>query len=130
MSAPVDRRSFAKTIAVAVAGAAIPAVAAQKTRRLKVGHTGITWGFNPADAEPAIKDVGSLGYHGYESFGNVLLWYPLAGRFLHPAPEEAVGDITTWKLQLACLVVAAIWIPAYLWMARERPLARTVFLER
>src|SRR3982751_321353 len=72
MSAPLDRRTFAKTLAVAVAGAAAPVLAAQKTRRLKVGHTGITWGFEPADAEGAIKDVASLGYHGYESFGNVL----------------------------------------------------------
>ena len=37
-----------------------------------MGHTGITWGFAPADAERAIADVASLGYHGYESFGNVL----------------------------------------------------------
>ncbi len=72
MSSPVDRRTFTKTIAVALAGAAVPVVNAQKTRRLKVGHTGITWGFSPADAEAAIKDVASLGYHGYESFGNVL----------------------------------------------------------
>jgi len=80
MSAPLDRRTFAKTIAVALAGAAVPAAAAQKTRRLKVGHTGITWGFSPADAEGAIKDVASLGYHGYESFGNVLeAWEPKGG---------------------------------------------------
>src|SRR5690349_7151478 len=80
MSAPLDRRTFAKTIGVAIAGAAVPAMAAQKTRRLKVGHTGITWGFSPADAEGAIKDVGSLGYHGYESFGNVLeAWEPKGG---------------------------------------------------
>lgn len=64
------------------------------------------------------------------SFGNVVLWYPLAGRLLHPPPEEALGDITTWKLQLACLLVAVVWVPLYLWIARERPLARTVFLER
>jgi len=72
MIAPIDRRTFAKTIAGALAGAAIPALSAQNTRRLKVGHTGITWGFSPADAEAAIKDVASLGFHGYESFGNVL----------------------------------------------------------
>ena len=35
---------------------------AQASKRLKVGHTGITWGFKPTDAEQAIKDVGSLGY--------------------------------------------------------------------
>src|SRR4051812_44013895 len=80
MSAPLDRRTFAKTIAVALAGAAVPAVAAQRTRGLKVGHPGIPWGFSPADAEGAIKDVGSLGYQGYESFGNVLeAWEPKGG---------------------------------------------------
>lgn len=53
--------------------AALPlAIQAQGQRRLKVGHTGITWGFKPEDAQQAIRDVASLGYHGYESFGNVL----------------------------------------------------------
>jgi inosose dehydratase len=72
MSTSVDRRTFTRTIAVALAGAALPTLHAQKARRLKVGHTGITWGFSPADAEVAIRDVAALGYHGYESFGNVL----------------------------------------------------------
>ena len=53
--------------------AALPlAIQAQGQRRLKVGHTGITWGFKPEDAQQAIRDVASLGYHGYESFGGVL----------------------------------------------------------
>src|SRR5204863_9249930 len=36
-------------------------------RRLKIGHTGITW----ADAEvlTAIKELGALGYEGFEPFG-------------------------------------------------------------
>jgi inosose dehydratase len=68
----VNRRQFASTLALAAAGAAVPAHQAQKPRRLKAGHTGITWGFSPADAERAVKDVASLGFHGYESFGNVL----------------------------------------------------------
>jgi inosose dehydratase len=72
-----DRRQFNKTLALGLAGAALPVTsnavsALQNTRRLKAGHTGITWGFNPADAERAIADVASLGFHGYESFGNVL----------------------------------------------------------
>ena len=48
-------------------------------KRLKVGHTGITWGFKPTDAEQAIKDVGSLGFAGYESFGNVLEYWDKQG---------------------------------------------------
>ena len=70
----VTRRTFTRSLALGAAAAALPggALQAQAGKRLKVGHTGITWGFKPTDAEQAIKDVGSLGFHGYESFGNVL----------------------------------------------------------
>jgi inosose dehydratase len=73
-----DRRQFvhtlAQTAALGVAGslAGGSIAGAAPTRKLKVGHTGITWGFKPADASNAIKDVAALGFHGYESFGNVL----------------------------------------------------------
>jgi inosose dehydratase len=72
METLLDRRTFTKTLTLGIAGAAVPALRAQPPRKLKVGHTGITWGFSPADAEKAIADVASLGFHGYESFGNVL----------------------------------------------------------
>jgi inosose dehydratase len=68
----MNRRTFTKTLALGLAATSVPGLGAQKPRKLKVGHTGITWGFSPADAERAIADVASLGYHGYESFGNVL----------------------------------------------------------
>jgi inosose dehydratase len=67
----INRRQFTAALACGLAGGSVPAFG-QRARTLKVGHTGITWGFSPADAERAIKDVASLGYHGYESFGNVL----------------------------------------------------------
>lgn len=66
----ISRRSFAKTLAACAAS--IPMLEAAPTRRLKIGHTGITWGFKPENAPDAIRDVSSLGYHGYESFGNIL----------------------------------------------------------
>jgi inosose dehydratase len=73
-SQAVGRRRFARTLLFGAAAAVLPAgtTSAQSRRRLKVGHTGITWGFKPSDASQAIKDVASLGFHGYESFGNVL----------------------------------------------------------
>jgi inosose dehydratase len=75
-----DRRTFTKMLAAGLAAASVPALGAQKPRRLKAGHTGITWGFSPADAERAIADVASLGFQGYESFGNVLeAWEPKGG---------------------------------------------------
>jgi inosose dehydratase len=77
-SSKIDRRRF-----LAGAGLALGAAArglAQPSRRLKIGHTGITWGFKPEDAANAIPDVGSLGYMGYETFGEVLeAWEPKGG---------------------------------------------------
>ena len=71
----LNRRDFTKALAFGIGAASLPVTslwAEQQARRLVVGHTGITWGFAPEDAEGAIRDVGSLGYHGFESFGNVL----------------------------------------------------------
>jgi inosose dehydratase len=76
MDTKLTRRTLLQTAAAPLLG--------QRARRLKVGHTGITWGFQPPDAEQAIKDVASLGYHGYESFGNVLeAWEPKGGLGQH-----------------------------------------------
>jgi inosose dehydratase len=85
----INRRQFTTTIAMGLAVSALGPLGAQaKTRRLAVGHTGITWGFKPADAEAAIRDVASLGFSGYESFGNILeAWEPRGGltTLLEPA---------------------------------------------
>ena len=77
----ITRRTFTRSLALGAAAAALPAGAllAVAGKRLKVGHTGITWGFKPTDAEQAIKDVGSLGFAGYESFGNVLEYWDKQG---------------------------------------------------
>jgi len=72
MQPTVDRRTFTKVLTAGVAGASLTGLGAERARRLQIGHTGITWGFSPVDAEGAIKDAASLGFHAYESFGNVL----------------------------------------------------------
>jgi inosose dehydratase len=81
MAIPVTRRTFTRSLALGAAAAALPGRALQALagKRLKVGHTGITWGFKPTDAEQAITDVGSLGFAGYESFGNVLEFWDKQG---------------------------------------------------
>src|SRR5438105_14862380 len=75
MSHQIDRRTF-----VSLAGVtALAAASAQPKRRLKIGHTGITWGFKPEDAAVAIHDVASLDYQGYETFGEVLVAWETKG---------------------------------------------------
>jgi inosose dehydratase len=74
MPSTIDRRAF-----LTQAGLLASAVFsfAQPKPRLKIGHTGITWGFKPDDAALAIHDVATLGYQGYETFGEVLeAWEP------------------------------------------------------
>lgn len=53
------------------------------------------------------------------SASNLALWYPLLGRHFFPKGVAAQRDIAEWKLQIACLLVAAIAIPAYVWLARN-----------
>ena len=77
-----NRREFSKAAGLGVGAAwlAGPLAQAATARRLKIGHTGITWGYRPENAEQAIKDAASLGYDGFETFGNVLeAWEPKGG---------------------------------------------------
>jgi inosose dehydratase len=78
MTTKINRRQFFSAVGLGL-GSAFHS-AAQPKRRLKIGHTGITWGFKPDDALNAIRDAGSLGYMGYETFGEVLeTWEPKGG---------------------------------------------------
>ena len=71
-SQTTSRRAFVKTLGAAVAAAGLPfeQAMAMKTRKVKIGHTGITW--RNSDVDQAIKDLGSLGFYGFETFGEVL----------------------------------------------------------
>ena len=73
----MNRRDFFKTGGAAIA--AFPAVSQAATRRLKIGHTCITWGTFPprggnpdSTLEPALKDISSQGFWGFETFPEVL----------------------------------------------------------
>jgi inosose dehydratase len=77
----LTRRGFAKTLAAG--GLSLRLLQAQEARRLKVGHTGITWQYKPTDAPQAIKDCGSLGYWGFESFGSILQYWESRGGLQH-----------------------------------------------
>jgi inosose dehydratase len=65
-----SRRDFCRTMGVGVGAALVTgcALAAEAPkRRLKIGHTGITW--PDAEVATAIKELGALGYEGFETFG-------------------------------------------------------------
>jgi membrane protease YdiL (CAAX protease family) len=51
---------------------------------------------------------------------NVLLWYPLVGQFLFPSGgHSSTGELSYWTLQIACLAIAIVALPIYLWMSRD-----------
>src|SRR5437870_3279120 len=69
----LHRRTFTQAML-----AAIPALGAAKPRRLRIGYTCITWGAFPrgpeasATLENALRDISSLGFHGFETFPEIL----------------------------------------------------------
>src|SRR5438309_2150107 len=73
--AAITRRDFSKTISAGLSAAVLTAAT---PRNLKIGHTCITWGTFPRGAEasatlePAVKDIATLGYNGFETFPEVL----------------------------------------------------------
>ena len=68
MSAILNRREFAQAAAGLGLWATLLKGAAD--RNIRIGHTGITWPNNQIDQ--AIRDIAGLGFHGLETFGNVL----------------------------------------------------------
>jgi inosose dehydratase len=64
-----NRREFVQSAASLGLWAAL-LEGAQRARNIRIGHTGITWSNNQIDQ--AIRDIAGLGFHGLETFGNVL----------------------------------------------------------
>jgi membrane protease YdiL (CAAX protease family) len=61
---------------------------------------------------------------------NTTLWYPFLGQFVFPADAGTrVAHLSTWSLHLGCLAAFAIFLPFYVWMARDRNVARRQALE-
>ena len=72
----LNRRDFTKTLAAGLGATA--ALTAAPERKLKIGHTCITWGSFPRNAESsatleaAVRDISSLGFWGFETFPEIL----------------------------------------------------------
>jgi inosose dehydratase len=100
LNAPLSRRRFAIQLGMAAAAAALPGMAmAERTRKVKVGYTGITWSNSQVDQ--AIKDVGGLGFYGFETFGQDIEKLDAEGGFeqkLHAARVPLISGYCTINL--------------------------------
>ena len=74
----MNRRAFSRAVAGGLGAAALAPLHGAESRRLKIGYTCITWGAFPrggeamATLEPAVRDISSLGFHGFETFPEIL----------------------------------------------------------
>jgi inosose dehydratase len=74
MAHTLTRRSFGKTVLAGLGAAALPLRAAE-ARKLKIGCTSLIWGGlprTPENLEPALRDMGTIGFWGFETFGSIL----------------------------------------------------------
>lgn len=84
----MNRRNFTVALAAGAGASATSRLLAQrgplpppKPRGIRIGHTGLTWPAGPDrhGIEQAIKDIGALGYHGFETFAETLDIYEKEG---------------------------------------------------
>jgi inosose dehydratase len=75
MANTLTRRAFGKTVLAGLGAAALPSWTAAEARKLKIGCTTLIWGGLPRTSEnlePALKDMATIGFHGFETFASIL----------------------------------------------------------
>jgi len=118
MTATLTRRAFTNTVIAGAAAAFAPLGAGAQSRRLKIGCTALIWGAvprTPDNLTAAVRDMASLGFHGFETFASIVhdldakgLLTPLLQA--HPIPLVSAYatvqllDTSTRKENLAQLV--------------------------
>ena len=78
----ITRREFAKTVAAGLGAAALQPLAAAQTRKLKIGCTALIFGAVPRTPEHltnAVRDMASVGFHGFETFASIVNDYDEKG---------------------------------------------------
>ena len=75
MTRTLSRRTFGKTVLAGLGAATSPLLRAAKSRNLEIGYTALIWGAVPRAPEnlaPAVADISSLGFSGFETFAAIL----------------------------------------------------------
>lgn len=84
MNTQSTRRDFIRTAGIASAATlAFPSLAHEElAKKSKIGATFILWGYGADDLEPSLSDMAKLGYHSFETFGQVIQeWEDKRGGF-------------------------------------------------
>ncbi len=114
----LDRRAFTRSVLAGLAAAAWPTSGAAQSRKLRIGCTALIWGALPRSPEnlaTAVRDMASLGFHGFETFASILYDMDVKGTLApllaqHPIPlisgyaTVQLIDASTRKENLAQLI--------------------------
>jgi inosose dehydratase len=92
MRRQLTRREFSLAAGFGLGALSLSSSQAAPARRLKIGHTGITW----RGPEAAISDIASLGYYGFEPFGNVLEQWETRGGMGAPLEQAKLPLISAY----------------------------------
>ena len=95
-----SRREFVKLSGMAGAASLIApnfAFEEAKKRKFKIGSTFILWGYGADSLEPALKDMSALGYHSFETFGQVIEeWETKRGGFSQVVQKHGVPIVSAF----------------------------------
>jgi len=95
-----NRREFVRLAGMAGTAALITpnlAFAEAKKRRFNIGSTFILWGYSADNLEPALKDMSALGYHSFETFGQVIEeWEKNRGGFSQVVQKYGVPVVSAF----------------------------------
>lgn len=95
----ITRRDFVK---IAAAGSAVSLVAPslafrEAAKKFDIGSTFILWGYGLDNLEPALQDMAKLGYHSFETFGNVIQdWEENRGGFSEVVAKHGVPIVSAF----------------------------------
>lgn len=93
------RRDFVKaaTMGSIASIVAPPFVYSNPSRKFQVGATFILWGYGADNLEIALKDISSLGFHSFETFGHVIQeWEEKRGGFQEVVEKHGVPIISAF----------------------------------
>ena len=66
-------------------------------KKFNIGSTFILWGYGPNNLEPALQDIAKLGFHGFETFGNVIdEWENNRGGFKQVVEKHGVPIVSAF----------------------------------
>lgn len=100
MSYTLNRRDFAKTVVAGFGVAAVRSVDAAPARALKIGCTSLIWGALPRSPENlpiALKDMATVGFHGFETFASILNDWDAKGTLAQLIAEHGVPLISGYS---------------------------------